>query len=128
MSSVLIAHRTHPRTRVKRALLSEMKDAVLGKKYVLSVAFVSPAEMKNLNGKLRGKPLPTDILSFPLSQNSGEILLCAKEVRKQALLFGRTPENFLLFLFIHGLLHLKGYAHGSRMEHEEIKFQKKFGI
>lgn len=128
MLSIAVTHPTRSRTRPPRALLSAMKDAVLGRNYELSVAFIAPSEMKRLNSKLRGKPSPTDILSFPLSEDSGEILFCAEEVRKQALLFKRAPKNFLLFLFIHGLLHLKGYAHGSRMNAQENKFRKKFGI
>jgi ssRNA-specific RNase YbeY (16S rRNA maturation enzyme) len=42
--------------------------------------------------------------------------------------FDRTYENFLVFLFIHGLVHLKGYDHGDKMEKVEIKFRKKFNI
>ena len=128
MSSVTVSYCTRSKTRASRALLSEIKDGVLGKKYELSVAFITPTEMKKLNSKLRGKRSPTDILSFPLSKDSGEILFCIEEVRKQALLFRRTPKNFLLFLFIHGLFHLKGYAHGSRMNAQENKFRKRFGI
>ena len=114
--------------RVPRVLLRKMKDTVLGKRYELSVAFVASAEIRKHNVRLRGQPSPTDILSFPLAQNSGEILFSLTEVKKQARLFHRTPSNFLLFLFIHGLLHLKGYEHGSRMEREEEKIRKEFGI
>jgi ssRNA-specific RNase YbeY (16S rRNA maturation enzyme) len=42
--------------------------------------------------------------------------------------FDREYENFLGFLFIHGLVHLKGYDHGSTMESIEIQFRKQFGI
>ncbi|MDO8594397.1 MAG: rRNA maturation RNase YbeY [bacterium] len=114
--------------RVSRVLLCKMKDAVLGKQYELSVAFVTSARMKKLNFEFRRKNTSTDILSFPLSKMSGEILFCMRDVEAQAPLFDRTSSNFLKFLFIHGLLHLKGYAHGSRMESEEEKFRKKFNI
>ncbi|MDO8620387.1 MAG: rRNA maturation RNase YbeY [bacterium] len=119
---------TKAKPRVSRAFLLEAKNAVLGKRYELSVAFVTSSLMKAYNKKFRGKPVPTDILSFPLSALSGEILFSMAEVRKQAPLFGRTPENFLSFLFIHGLIHLKGYTHGSTMEAQEKKFRKKFNI
>lgn len=113
---------------IPRDLLLRMKDAVLGPRYDLSVAFVSPREMRRLNATYRGVDAPTDILSFPLSNESGEVLLCMREVTRRASQFQRTPQIYLRFLVIHGLLHLKGCAHGSRMEEQEIKFRKKFGI
>jgi ssRNA-specific RNase YbeY (16S rRNA maturation enzyme) len=42
--------------------------------------------------------------------------------------FGRTYDNFVSFLFVHGLVHLKGYDHGDKMEKMEIKFRKIFKI
>ncbi|KKW36090.1 MAG: putative rRNA maturation factor [Candidatus Giovannonibacteria bacterium GW2011_GWA2_53_7] len=128
MALVAVSHFATPKPRVSRVLLSSMRDAVLGKDYELSIAFVDEKEMRRLNKKYRGKSSSTDILSFPLSATSGEIVFCMKDVEEQAPLFGRTTPNFLKFLFIHGLVHLKGYAHGSRMESEERKFQKRFGI
>jgi probable rRNA maturation factor len=105
-----------------------MKSAVLGRAYELSVAFVDEGVMRKLNSTYRNKRSSTDILSFPLSRRSGEILFSMGDVEKRAKMFGRAPLNFLAFLVIHGLLHLKGYAHGSKMEREEIKFRNKFGI
>lgn len=114
--------------RIPRAVLFRMKNAILGSPYDLSIATVTPAVMRRLNRKYRGQNKPTDILSFPLSKLSGEIIFCMSEVRRQAPVFGRSPDNFLTFLLIHGLLHLKGYAHGSRMEKLEAKFGKQFGV
>ena len=114
--------------KVSGAFFASAKDAVLGSGYELSVAFVSPAKMSKLNRRYRKKSGSTDILSFPLSKKEGEIVFCMKDVVRESKHFGRTPDNFLKFLFIHGLVHLKGYAHGSRMESEERKFQKRFGI
>ncbi len=106
----------------------EIAAAILGDDYAISIAFVPPREMRRLNRLYRGTDAPTDILSFPLSPCAGEILFCRSEAAKEAKRFGRTPANFLLFLLIHGLLHLKGLRHGSKMEGEEIVFRKKFGV
>lgn len=114
--------------RFSRALLLRIKNATLGKKYELSIAFVRPKEMRQLNQAYRGKDAPTDILAFPLRTAAGEILFCRDEVKRRAGAFKRTYRNYLLLLFIHGLLHLKGMEHGGRMEREERKFQKRFGI
>ena len=48
--------------------------------------------------------------------------------RKEAKKFDREFKNFIQFLFIHGCVHLKGFTHGSRMESEEVKFRKQFGV
>ena len=106
----------------------EITAAILGERYEASITFVSPREMRRLNRLYRGKDEATDILSFSLGKRFGEILLCASEIRKEAKHFGRSPANFLLFLLIHGLLHLKGLRHGSKMERTERILRKKFGV
>ncbi|MEI7480391.1 MAG: rRNA maturation RNase YbeY [bacterium] len=104
------------------------KSAVLGSKYELSVNFVSEAQIHKLNNVYRGFDKPTDILSFPLDKNSGEIFICLKKLAEKAPLFERSKENYLAYLYIHGLVHLKGYDHGEEMEKLETKFRKKFNI
>ncbi len=103
-----------------------LKDAILGKEYELSVAFVTPKESHALNMQYRGKDSPTNVLSFPLSESSGELILDTKTMKGQEKDFDMTPQTFLLFLVIHGMLHLKGFDHGSTMEREEKKFLKLF--
>ena len=117
-------------TKAKMPFLGflHMKDAVLGKKYALSVAIVSQSKIRELNKRWRDKNEPTDILSFPLSETEGEIYINPEMTKKMAHEFGRKYDNFLLFLFIHGIVHLKGYDHGAIMENIEIKFRKRFGI
>lgn len=105
-----------------------MKDYVLGKSYVLSLVFCDDILSKKLNGVYKGKNRPTNILSFPLDKKEGEIFLNIKQARREAKTFGRNTANFIGFLFIHGLVHLKGFTHSSRMEAQEIIVRKKFGI
>lgn len=105
-----------------------MKNAVLGKKYELSVIIVSKSEIKKLNKEYRDINENTDILSFPLSDKFGEIYINPDMTKVMAKKFEREYENFFGFLFIHGLVHLKGFDHGSTMESIEASFRKKFGI
>ena len=107
---------------------SVMKDKILGKKYELSVVIVSKAEIKKINKQYRDINKPTDILSFPLSENFGEIYINPEMTKLEAKKFDRDYENFFGFLFIHGLVHLKGFDHGSTMESIEARFRKVFGI
>jgi probable rRNA maturation factor len=104
---------------------SALKDEILGKSYELSVAYINEKESRALNKKWRGKDKPTNVLSFALSKNSGELVLCPAIVKKEAKNFDRTFPKFLGFLVIHGMLHLKGMAHGSIMEKAELKYDTK---
>ena len=106
----------------------QIKKAILGEKFELSLVFVSAKKIQELNKTYRNINKPTDILSFPLSKTSGEILICKSETRKMMKEFGRSFDNFLAFLFIHGCVHLKGFDHGDKMEKIEVKFRKIFNI
>jgi probable rRNA maturation factor len=103
-----------------------IKDDILGKKYILSLAFITKTKSKYLNNKYRGKNNPTNILSFPLSKTEGEILICPDVVKTETKKFGRTFRELLGFLVIHGILHLKGMEHGGIMERRELKYDKKY--
>ena len=105
-----------------------MTERVLGADYDLSLTIVDTAEIQKLNKQYRNKHQPTDILSFPLNENAGEIFLCLSEAKKEAAKFDRTFDNFVAFLFIHGLLHLKGFDHSSTMEDNEQKIRQEFLI
>lgn len=107
---------------------ADMKNAVLGEKYELALIIVSKERIRELNSKHRNIDNPTDILSFPISEDMGEIYINIEMTKEEAVKFGREYENFLAFLFIHGLVHLKGFDHSSKMEGIEIKFRKQFGI
>ncbi len=99
-----------------------MKDDILGKKYSLSIAYVSEEKSREINKKYRKKDKPTNVLSFPLHKNEGEIILCPAVIKREAKIFGKNFGQYLGFLVIHGLLHLKGMRHGKKMEEAEKKY------
>jgi len=106
----------------------QLKEKVLGEKYDLSLTFISKTEIYSINKKYRNVDSPTDILSFPLDKKSGEIFICQEIAKKKAPGFERDYNNFLAFLFVHGLVHLKGYGHGDKMEKVEKRYRKIFNI
>ncbi len=109
-------------------LFARIKNHVLGTDYELSLVFVTPKKSHALNLAHRGKDKPTNILSFPLDAKAGEIFICPSYAKKEAKNFERTYPNYLAFLFIHGLVHLKGLDHGSTMEKIETSVRKRFLI
>jgi ssRNA-specific RNase YbeY (16S rRNA maturation enzyme) len=72
--------------------------------------------MRAITLRTKKKSHVSNVLSFPLSPTSGEILICKAAAK---------PFS-VEFLFIHGLLHLKGLKHGATMEREEDRLLKRF--
>ena len=103
-------------------------ESILGKKYFVSIAFVRQKKMRSINLSHRKKDSSTDVLSFPLTDTEGEVLLCLPDLRKKAREFGLDAPDYTSYLLIHALLHLKGLAHGSKMEEQEKKFCNTFKI
>jgi probable rRNA maturation factor len=99
-----------------------IRDAILGKKFDLSVSFVGTKKSKTLNYRFRNKNKATNILSFEHSKTSGELILHLDTIKKDAPKFNMTLPEFTVFLVIHGCLHLKGMEHGSTMD----KYEKKY--
>lgn len=113
------------RPAAPRAAFSAIAAEVLPR-WDLSLAFVGPAKARALNKELRGKTYTPNVLSYALAGKSGEIIICPSEAKKQAPGYGMSERAFLLYLFIHGALHLKGRAHGATMERCERKLLARF--
>ncbi len=114
-------------TKVKPKISFEkIKISVLGSKYELSLVLMGDTLATRLNKEHKKKDGPTNILSFPLSETEGEIFLNLRRAQRDAKKFDHTIKEHIAFLFIHGCLHLKGLAHGEKMEKEETRLLKKF--
>jgi len=98
----------------------------------LSVAFVGDKKIKELNKNYRKINEVTDVLSFPGEEKFlGEIIIDYNQVKRQAGKFGNKPKDELIFILVHGLLHLLGYddrTEEGRREMERLgnKFLKNF--
>ncbi len=106
----------------------KIKNDILGKNYSLSIAFVSEKQSQEINKKYKKKNKATNILSFSLRKDYGEIIMCPALIKKEAKSFSKTFRLFLGFLVIHGMLHLKGLKHSKKMEKLENFYCKKFKI
>jgi probable rRNA maturation factor len=106
----------------------KLKEKVLGKEYVLSLLLSNSSVSKKLNTAYRGKNKKTNVLSFPYSKTSGEIILDLNVAKKEHASYGHSMRKHCAFLFIHALLHLKGMSHGSKMETEEGRFLRLLGF
>ncbi len=85
----------------------------------MSLVFVGAQRATTLNKKLRRRAYTPNVLSYESGYKSGEIIICITQAEKEAHTYGLSVRNFILLLFIHGCLHLKGYPHGTTMERRE---------
>ena len=113
--------------KINGVFLRTIKNTVLGKKYELSIYFVGQDKIRSVNKQYRKKEYVTDILSFPY-EDFGEMYICLDKVQQKAKLFNTTSENYLNYLFVHGMTHLLGHDHGDEMDKIERKYTKKLNI
>ena len=121
--SIATTVRTHPHLPYRT-----IKEDILGKHYVLSLAFIGAKRALQLNKRSRGKDYVPNVLSFPLNANSGEIYITPSVAKKESKKFNMTEKNYIGYLFIHGLLHLKGHRHGDTMEKAERRYISKYKL
>jgi probable rRNA maturation factor len=108
----------------------------------LSIAFIGDAKMRQLNLQYRQKDKTTDVLSFsgepPLlfkeglgggsrggsgdGSDFGEILINPAQIKRQAKENKNTMQAELIFILVHGLLHLAGYD--DETEKDRLKMIK----
>ncbi len=114
------------KNKLPRLPFLKIKNDILGKKYSLSIAYVSEKKSREINKKYREKNKAPNVLSFSLRKNEGELILCPTVVKREAKDFSKTFDQFLGFLVIHGMLHLKGMTHSSTMNRAEKKYDEKY--
>jgi probable rRNA maturation factor len=114
--------------RVPTLPFLSIKNAVLGVKYNLSLVVAGDTRTRTLNTKYRSKTYVPNVLSFPIDKQHGEIFLNLKQARREHRAREESYEYFVALLVIHGMLHLKGMAHGSTMEGKERQLLSKFNI
>ena len=125
MSNFTISHTTKTCAKLTYQAIAE---DILGKSYVLSLNFVGVKRARDLNQTYRQKSYVPNVLSFPLTEKDGEIYINPSTAKKEAPKFSMTYEGYVGFLFIHALLHLKGFDHGTKMEKLEKKYCVKYHL
>ena len=113
--------------RIRRYFLAQKirNKKILLEKKELTMVFLEPIEMKNINRQFRKKNKPTDILSFQSQDPAsfGELLLCTNVLKKQALRHGHSFNDEVTYMLIHGFLHLLGYDHEISLKEEKLMFR-----
>jgi probable rRNA maturation factor len=93
----------------------------------ITIRVVGRAEARRLNREFRKKDYATNVLSFPYGR-SGDIVLCHPVIAREAREQGKSVRAHYAHLVLHGMLHLRGYAHGKDMEAREIRLLRRLGF
>lgn len=141
-----IAKKPVSKAFLEKVVLRTLKASVLvflrEKNISVSVAVVSPAEIKKINKKYRKINKVTDILSFAEYKSEkelkkakddpevsglflGELILCYDDIKEYAKKRGLALEKELANVVSHGVLHLLGFRHGKKMFEIQEKIIKK---
>ena len=132
-------------------------SAALGlKRQWFNVCFVDDSHIRRLNEEFRGRPGPTDVLSFPWQDRGlcqlgaisprkdqeggwedefagflGDIVISTETARRNAAAAGHSTWNEICWLILHGALHLLGYDHSTdqgEMTALELALREQLGI
>ncbi len=110
----------------------------------LNIAFIGRDEIREINKKYRQSDRATDVLSFSYLEDKeifgfigdekefkkeygfftvGEILLCPAVARDKLKEYGDewTINRLLIFLIIHGILHIYGFNHDTEKDRSDME-------
>ncbi len=106
-----------------RARLRKWAAAALRRDALVTLRIVDSREGRSLNRRYRGRDYATNVLTFvygeasPLSGPiSGDIVLCAPKIAREAAEQGKAREAHFAHLVVHGMLHLQGFDHEREKE------------
>lgn len=111
----------------------------------LSIVLADDGMVQQLNRDYRGKDKPTNVLSFALTESEGpelepgapellgDVFLAYETVAREAAEQGKTLDDHLTHLVVHGVLHLLGHDHDTdpeadAMERLEVRVLATLGV
>ena len=101
--------------------------------YELTVVLVDDREITRLNRQYFRRNRPTNVISFPMLEETslspqgrvlGDVVISSETAEREAAEVGKKTEDEVLFLLIHGILHLVGYDH-ERVRKDRVEMEAK---
>lgn len=99
----------------------------------VNIVLLDDQEITRLNQQYFQRPRPTNVISFPMADGHsaaihpeilGDVVISAETAERQAMAVGGKTEGEVLFLMIHGILHLLDFDHEGPAE-ERRKMEAK---
>lgn len=96
----------------------------------ICIELTNDETIHRFNMEWRGVDRPTDVLSFPSAEGEdvvftpdghlGDIMISVETAARQAAELGHSTEREIMFLAVHGTLHVLGYDHMVRSDEEKM--------
>ncbi|QAT62145.1 rRNA maturation RNase YbeY [Acidilutibacter cellobiosedens] len=114
---------------IEECLVVEGRDL----NYEISLSFVTNEEIKNLNKEYRNVDAVTDVLSFPMEEDSngfyipmlGDIVISTDRAFQQSKEYGHSFSREISYLTAHSMFHLMGYDHETEEEKKIMRAKEK---
>jgi len=87
----------------------------------VAIVFVSDRTITRVNKMFTGRNRSTDVLSFRTGASLADLFISVETAARQAKSYGQTLEEELLYLILHGLLHLKGFSDYLPQDYARMK-------
>ena len=112
-----------------------LKEEQIPEEAEVDLLFVDNEAIREMNREYRDKDTATDVLSFPMYEADeelddeeeilfGDIVISLERAQEQCVEYGHSLEREVMYLLVHGLLHLAGYDHMEEEEKKEMRAQE----
>jgi len=117
------------RKNILKAAKETLNTAYNSKKNNLEVSFLltSDSNIRLLNKNYRNKDKSTNVLAFPMNQNTfgedyivGDVVISLQRILSESKKLKIHKYKYLSKITIHGVLHLLGFDHKSNKQHDEM--------
>ena len=134
---------------VDESIIEDIKRAVetIGELYdvkdsEVSITLTDNETIHELNRDYRGIDRPTDVLSFAFHESDepeiitddideaidtlGDIIIAVERAKTQSEDYGHSLRREIVFLTVHGMLHLLGYDHMEETDRLEMEKEQEY--
>ena len=117
---------------IERCTVAALEEEEISDDAEVSVTLVDNARIREMNAEFRDIDKETDVLSFPMGDESfevdpdtdaillGDIVISLEKAQAQAEEYGHSFRREVAFLITHSLFHLLGYDHMTAEEEAEM--------
>ncbi len=123
-----INNKTRSNIKIKKVkeVSEQFLKAYKKENFNVSIAFVGDKIIKKLNKDYRKKDRVTDVLAFreetPLKNKYlGEIVVNYAQIKRQAKMYKNSEQKELMYILIHGFLHIMGYNDKTEKDRKEME-------
>ncbi len=119
------------RNLIRQAVLTTLAAEGVAEPVRVEVALTDDGTVRSLKARYLGIDEPTDVLSFPAGdwpgagrsrvRDLGQVVIAKPFAERQAEAQGQPFERELVFLVVHGVLHLLGYRDEDPAGLEEMR-------